>query len=102
MGSAWSRYNQKTFKKIRKINEASSKRLELANFLQSTISQGKAVFCCAVILLFFSLSSEFLDTKKKIGNIREAVKLPKTEDLNEWLAVNIIDFYNQISIIYGE
>ena len=39
---------------------------------------------------------------KKIGNIREAVKLPKTEDLNEWLAVNIIDFYNQISIIYGE
>jgi hypothetical protein len=30
------------------------------------------------------------------------VKLPKGEDLNEWLAVNVIDFYNQISIIYGE
>lgn len=30
-----------------------------------------------------------------------AVELPNGEDLNEWLAVNTIEFYNEISIIYG-
>ena len=31
------------------------------------------------------------------GNIREAVRLPPGEDLNEWLAVNTVDFYNAVS-----
>lgn len=31
----------------------------------------------------------------------EAVKLPPGEDLHEWLAVNTVDFYNAISILYG-
>ena len=35
------------------------------------------------------------------GNIKEAVRLPPGEDLNEWLAVNTVDFYNAISILYG-
>lgn len=35
------------------------------------------------------------------GNIREAVQLPPGEDLNEWLAVNTVDFYNAISVLYG-
>ncbi|KAJ1556954.1 Mitotic exit network component, partial [Cladochytrium tenue] len=30
------------------------------------------------------------------GNLRLAVKLPDGEDLNEWLAVHLVDFYNQI------
>jgi len=30
-----------------------------------------------------------------------AVKLPKGEDLNEWLAVNTVDFFNEISMVYG-
>ena len=30
------------------------------------------------------------------GNIREAVRLPPGEDLNEWLAVNTVDFYNAV------
>jgi MOB kinase activator 1 len=29
------------------------------------------------------------------------VELPNGEDLNEWLAVNTIEFYNEISILYG-
>lgn len=33
--------------------------------------------------------------------MREAVKLPKGEDLNEWLAVNTVDFYNALGILYG-
>lgn len=29
------------------------------------------------------------------------VKLPDGEDLDEWLAVNVVDFYNQINLLYG-
>ena len=35
------------------------------------------------------------------GNMNLAVELPTGEDLNEWLAVNTIEFYNEINIIYG-
>jgi len=30
-----------------------------------------------------------------------AVKLPKGEQLNEWLAVNTVDFFNEINMLYG-
>ncbi len=33
--------------------------------------------------------------------MREAVELPPGEDLNEWLAVNAVDFYNAIAVLYG-
>lgn len=33
--------------------------------------------------------------------LAQAVKLPPNEDLNEWLAVHIVDFYNQINMLYG-
>jgi len=36
-----------------------------------------------------------------MGNLKEAVRLPKGEDLHEWLAVNIVDFFNQVNILYG-
>ena len=35
------------------------------------------------------------------GNMREAVRLPKGEDFNEWMAVNTVDFFNEISLLYG-
>ncbi|ETO10153.1 Mob4B protein [Reticulomyxa filosa] len=35
------------------------------------------------------------------GNMAEAVKLPKGEDPLEWLAVNVVDFFNEISLLYG-
>eukprot|EP00455_Lapot_gusevi_P013752 TRINITY_DN1677_c0_g2_i3.p1 TRINITY_DN1677_c0_g2~~TRINITY_DN1677_c0_g2_i3.p1 ORF type:complete len:245 (-),score=101.02 TRINITY_DN1677_c0_g2_i3:163-867(-) len=35
------------------------------------------------------------------GNMRSAVVLPRGEDLNEWLAVNTVDFFNEISLLYG-
>eukprot|EP01091_Cochliopodium_minus_P016035 TRINITY_DN5882_c0_g1_i1.p1 TRINITY_DN5882_c0_g1~~TRINITY_DN5882_c0_g1_i1.p1 ORF type:complete len:214 (+),score=36.89 TRINITY_DN5882_c0_g1_i1:51-692(+) len=35
------------------------------------------------------------------GNLQAAVKLPDREDLNEWLAVNTVDFFNQINLLYG-
>mmetsp|Transcript_5279 Transcript_5279/g.6422 ORF Transcript_5279/g.6422 Transcript_5279/m.6422 type:complete len:219 (-) Transcript_5279:317-973(-) len=35
------------------------------------------------------------------GNLKAAVQLPAEEDLNEWLAVNTVDFFNQINLLYG-
>jgi MOB kinase activator 1 len=35
------------------------------------------------------------------GNLHEAVKLPDGENVNDWLAVNVTDFYNEISLLYG-
>ncbi|EAR84302.1 Mps one binder kinase activator-like protein (macronuclear) [Tetrahymena thermophila SB210] len=35
------------------------------------------------------------------GNMSLAVELPQGEEKNEWLAVNTIEFYNEISILYG-
>ena len=33
--------------------------------------------------------------------MQQAVLLPEGEDINEWLAMNTIEFYNQINILYG-
>jgi len=35
------------------------------------------------------------------GNLHEAVTLPEGEDQNEWLAVNTVDFFNEINLLYG-
>lgn len=35
------------------------------------------------------------------GDMQLAVELPNGEDLNEWLAVNTIEFYNEINVLYG-
>eukprot|EP01094_Clydonella_sp_ATCC50884_P007883 TRINITY_DN1714_c0_g1_i1.p1 TRINITY_DN1714_c0_g1~~TRINITY_DN1714_c0_g1_i1.p1 ORF type:complete len:225 (+),score=86.94 TRINITY_DN1714_c0_g1_i1:97-771(+) len=35
------------------------------------------------------------------GNLKAAVQLPDSEDQNEWLAVNTVDFFNQINLLYG-
>ncbi|KAG8821324.1 Mitotic exit network component [Serendipita sp. 401] len=35
------------------------------------------------------------------GNLRAAVILPEGEDLNEWLAVHTVDFFNHLNMLYG-
>lgn len=35
------------------------------------------------------------------GELKNAVKLPEGEDLNEWIAVNTVHFYNAANMIYG-
>eukprot|EP00271_Cylindrocystis_brebissonii_P013293 TRINITY_DN33016_c0_g1_i1.p1 TRINITY_DN33016_c0_g1~~TRINITY_DN33016_c0_g1_i1.p1 ORF type:complete len:213 (-),score=36.42 TRINITY_DN33016_c0_g1_i1:154-792(-) len=42
-----------------------------------------------------------IDATLGSGNLREAVRLPPGEDLGEWLAVNTVDFYNQVNLLYG-
>jgi len=35
------------------------------------------------------------------GDLRQAVVLPPGEDANEWIAVNTVDFFEQINMLYG-
>ncbi|KAK9900455.1 Mob1/phocein [Cystobasidium minutum MCA 4210] len=44
---------------------------------------------------------KYADATLGSGNLRQAVKLPEGEDLSEWLAVNTLDFFNQINMLYG-
>ena len=34
-------------------------------------------------------------------NLRELVHLPEGEDLQEWIAYHVVEFYNQINLLYG-
>ncbi|KAI4878455.1 hypothetical protein NFI96_002115, partial [Prochilodus magdalenae] len=34
-------------------------------------------------------------------DLRAAVQLPPGEDLNDWVAVHVVDFFNRINLIYG-
>ncbi|XP_071450139.1 MOB kinase activator-like 3 isoform X2 [Hetaerina americana] len=34
-------------------------------------------------------------------NLRTVVQLPPGEDLNDWIAVHVVDFFNRINLIYG-
>jgi len=65
---------EKTFNIKKKMKEG-SKRFELHKKLEATLGT----------------STELL----------EAVKLPPGEDLDEWLAVNVMEFFNQITLLYG-
>jgi len=35
------------------------------------------------------------------GELKKTVQLPEGEDLNEWIAVNTVHFYNAANMIYG-
>ncbi|PNS16896.1 hypothetical protein CAC42_4860 [Sphaceloma murrayae] len=44
---------------------------------------------------------QFAEATLGSGSLKKVVKLPEGEDRDEWLAVNIVDFYNQINLLYG-
>ncbi|KAK6431168.1 Mitotic exit network component [Oleoguttula sp. CCFEE 5521] len=44
---------------------------------------------------------QFADATLGGNSLRKCVQLPEGEDRNEWLAVNVVDFYNQINLLYG-
>jgi len=44
---------------------------------------------------------KFAEATLGSGNLKKAVQLPEGEDINEWLAVNTVDFFNQINMLYG-
>lgn len=45
--------------------------------------------------------SDIIGSTIDSGDLHQAVKLPENEDLNEWLAVNTVDFFNMINLLYG-
>lgn len=49
------------------------------------------------------LSTLLKNTLSTLGtaSMHEAVKCPPGEDYNEWIAVNTVDFYNEINMLYG-
>jgi len=42
-------------------------------------------------------------TKRTLGsgNLRAAVRVPQGEERNEWLAANTVDFFNELTLLYG-
>lgn len=44
---------------------------------------------------------EYAESTLGSGSLREAVKLPPDEDQNEWIAVHVVDFFNQVNLLYG-
>lgn len=55
-----------------------------------------------IILIFrYSLHKHAQATFNSGLNLRSAVKLPPGEDLHDWLAVHVVDFFNRINLIYG-
>lgn len=34
-------------------------------------------------------------------DLKQVVRLPPDEDLNDWIAVHVVDFFNRINVIYG-
>ncbi|RCV44379.1 hypothetical protein SETIT_9G368800v2 [Setaria italica] len=65
--------NQRTFRP-KKSGPSGSKGMQLRRHIDNTLGQ---------------------------GDLREAVRLPIGEDLNEWLAVNTVDFFNNVNMLYG-
>lgn len=47
------------------------------------------------------IQKQVMATLGNSAGMREAVKLPKGEDENEWLAVNAVDFFNEINLMYA-
>lgn len=44
---------------------------------------------------------DLAETTLESGNLKFAVHLPEGEDLNEWLAVNTMDFFNHVNMLNG-
>lgn len=54
-------------------------------------SNGKPLYLCA----------PFVDAALVKGNYKKITKLPKYVDVNEWVAVNIFDFYSNLNDFFG-
>ncbi|KAF2724026.1 hypothetical protein K431DRAFT_282292 [Polychaeton citri CBS 116435] len=44
---------------------------------------------------------QFAEATLGNGSLKKVVQLPEGEDRDEWLAINVVDFYNQINLLYG-
>ena len=93
MSFLFSNRSSKTFKPKKNIPEGSHQH-ELMKHANATLGSGKNQLSVRI----FQESTNYLVFA---GNLRLAVMLPEGEDLNEWVAVNTVDFFNQINMLYG-
>ncbi|RVW69927.1 MOB kinase activator-like 1A [Vitis vinifera] len=76
--------------------------LNVANFLPSVITFTiKPTDLASPCPFEGAQLRKHIDATLGSGNLREAVRLPPGEDANEWLAVNTVDFFNQVNLLYG-
>jgi MOB kinase activator 1 len=45
--------------------------------------------------------SSYAQKSLGLGDMKQAVALPSGEDRNEWMAANTVDFFNELSLIWG-
>lgn len=69
----WGKNNQGTFRPVKKVAKE-NRNYRLQQISKRTIEQ---------------------------GDLKQAVKLPPGENLDEWLAMNIVEFYNQLGCLYA-
>ena len=65
--------------------------------INKTLKQNKNANTDQALLNLKSLAK----TKLSSNNLREIIKLPEGEEENEWIALHLLDFYNQISMLFG-
>nr|ACO10738.1 Mps one binder kinase activator-like 3 [Caligus rogercresseyi] len=51
--------------------------------------------------LRYSLHKQAVASLHSGVNLRSAVKVPPGENLEDWIAVHVVDFFNRLNIIYG-
>ncbi|XP_022244093.1 MOB kinase activator-like 3 [Limulus polyphemus] len=51
--------------------------------------------------LKFSLHKQAQASLKSGIDLKDVVRLPPRESLNDWVAVHVVDFFNRINLIYG-
>lgn len=73
MNSLWGGSKKTTFKPVKQHKEG-SKRAQLSSHTRKTLG---------------------------LGIMKQAVILPENESREEWMAANIVDFFNALSLIYG-
>jgi len=86
--------------------QRANKPLERSKSFWSRVFEGKNTTLVVSKKKQGNLNSHLADTQKKFMtgaavNYKQAVALPTGENLEEWIAVNTIDFYNQIRLLYG-
>ncbi|KAF8558917.1 hypothetical protein OG21DRAFT_1493745 [Imleria badia] len=83
----------RTFKPRKDVPEG-TKQYQLRKYAEATLvrlTNHYVLILAATVYLYF----------KGSGNLRLAVQLPEGEDLNEWLAVHAVDFFNHLNMLYG-
>lgn len=90
-----------TFKTTRGFKRAADKSILDSNFYNPPQQQQTVQGVSSSITSHRDIRKFAEATLGSGSALAQAVKLPEGEDLNEWLAVHVVDFYNQINMLYG-